>query len=122
MQNEDNSTDGVTQTQLLGADCSPSVEGSCLDRVKSETKLPEGEAASSSNQRDLFVWVNDYKCSICGIELPPSFIEERQEHYDFHLAKKLQEEESGTDTRTSLLRPRYFIYVVMVGQLACFIC
>ncbi|KAF3435559.1 hypothetical protein FNV43_RR22648 [Rhamnella rubrinervis] len=92
-------------TQLLGADFSPPVEGNCLERMKSEIKLLEGEAASS-NQREPFLWVNDYKCSICGIELPPNFVDERQEHSDFHLAQKLQEEESGTELRTSTPRPR----------------
>lgn len=84
-----------------------------MDRVKSETKLLEGETASSSNQREPFLWVNDYKCSMCGIELPPNFVEERQEHSDFHLAQKLQEEVSGAELRTSITRPRYFIYIMI---------
>ncbi|GLJ15483.1 hypothetical protein SUGI_0254190 [Cryptomeria japonica] len=43
---------------------------------------------------DIMFWVDDFKCSLCGSELPSSFIEERQEHTDYHLAQMLQEEES----------------------------
>lgn len=111
MQNEEKTQDGVAQ--LLGADYSLPVqfEGSCLDRSESETDVMGSNAASSSHQGELFSWLNGYMCSICGMELPPNFVEERQEHSDFHLAKQLQEEESGTDLRTSMLRPRYLIYI-----------
>ncbi|KAM1482799.1 hypothetical protein ACFXTO_035075 [Malus domestica] len=37
--------------------------------------------------------------------MPASFVEERQEHFDFHLAEKLQKEESGADS-TCMLRQR----------------
>ncbi|XP_015901598.3 DNA polymerase kappa isoform X1 [Ziziphus jujuba] len=105
-ENEEKTQDGVAQ--LLGADYSLPVqfEGSCLDRSESETDVMGSNAASSSHQGELFSWLNGYMCSICGMELPPNFVEERQEHSDFHLAKQLQEEESGTDLRTSMLRPR----------------
>lgn len=63
-------------------------------------------AGSVSDQKQLFCWVDDYKCSICGIELPPSFIEERQEHFDFHLAEKLQGEESGNHHRSFMPQQR----------------
>ncbi|KAJ9561034.1 hypothetical protein OSB04_006194 [Centaurea solstitialis] len=53
---------------------------------------------SSSNHEEPFMWLDDYKCLICGVELPPSFVEERQEHSDFHLAQKLQEEQESGDT------------------------
>ncbi|KAL9231958.1 hypothetical protein vseg_007116 [Gypsophila vaccaria] len=43
-----------------------------------------------------FQWVDDYKCSICGIEMPPEFVYERQEHSDFHFAERLQEECSSS--------------------------
>lgn len=78
------------------------VEGSVQNRVNNESNLLEGEGVStSSNPRELFYWVNDYKCSICGIEMPLDFAEERQEHSDFHLAEKLQKEESGTNLGSS---------------------
>lgn len=60
----------------------------------------------SSHQRVSFFWAEDYKCSICGVELPPSFVEERQEHSDFHLAERLQEEESGDNVISLTIKPR----------------
>lgn len=50
-------------------------------------------------------WLNGYECSVCGIELPPSFVEERREHFDFHLAERLQEEEESGHTNR-ILKPR----------------
>ncbi|PSS19256.1 DNA polymerase [Actinidia chinensis var. chinensis] len=70
-------------------------EGSSLDNVDKRTSLPNDEAVSSSNQKEQYLWVDDYKCLLCGVELPPSFVEERQEHSDFHLAERLQKEESS---------------------------
>ncbi|KAK2664875.1 hypothetical protein Ddye_003449 [Dipteronia dyeriana] len=74
-------------------------EGNNHDRVEEAANIPNNEAKSSSNPTDQFFWVDNYKCSLCGTELPPTFVEERQEHSDFHLAARLQEEESGTNTR-----------------------
>lgn len=82
------------------------METGVLDQVD---HVPEGEAASSSNHEELFLWVDNYKCSICGIEMPPDFVEERQEHSDFHLAEKLQEE-SATDFKDSMPRQRYLVF------------
>ncbi|XP_024031357.1 DNA polymerase kappa, partial [Morus notabilis] len=83
------------------------VESNIRNRVNNESNHLEGEAvSSSSNQRQQFYWVNDYKCSICGIEMPPDFVEERREHSDFHLAEKLHEEESRTCFGTLTLRQR----------------
>lgn len=56
--------------------------------------LKDQERLESSCQESTMLWLNDYKCSLCGTELPPSFVEERLEHSDFHLAEKLQKEES----------------------------
>nr|POF21882.1 hypothetical protein CFP56_57150 [Quercus suber] len=75
-----------------------------LDEENKRANLPDDDTVSSSNQGELLLWVNDYKCSLCGIELPPCFVEERQEHFDFHLAERLQKEESRCDTR--MLRHR----------------
>ncbi|XP_075094298.1 DNA polymerase kappa isoform X3 [Nicotiana tabacum] len=66
----------------------------------------DDEAGSISDRKQFFVWVDDYKCSICGIELPTSFIEERQEHSDFHLAERLQGEESGNNLRSFVPQQR----------------
>ncbi|KAG6710772.1 hypothetical protein I3842_05G018900 [Carya illinoinensis] len=95
-------------SELLEAD-SPSVQITCssLDEENKRANLLDDEAVSTSNQSELLMWVNDYKCSLCGIELPPSFVEERQEHFDFHLAERLQKEESLNDTRTIKQRHRF---------------
>lgn len=62
--------------------------------VNNESNLLDDERLDSSCQETTMLWLNDYKCSLCGIELPPSFVGERLEHSDFHLAEKLQKEES----------------------------
>ncbi|KAI3753030.1 hypothetical protein L2E82_25074 [Cichorium intybus] len=71
-------------------------EISCSDYNETE---PSSSSSSSSNheknQEQELMWVDDYKCLICGLELPPSFLEERQEHSDFHFAQKLQQEEKS---------------------------
>lgn len=94
-------------SQLLEADSLvlQQHEGSYNDRVvvADQTNNPYNEVGTSRNQEDQFMWVDDYKCSLCGFELPPSFMEERQEHSDFHLAERLQEE-SGSGLR--ILSPR----------------
>ncbi|XP_062089394.1 DNA polymerase kappa isoform X2 [Humulus lupulus] len=83
------------------------VEGtSCPNSVTNGANFLEAEVGSSMGQRELFLWVNDYKCSLCGIEMPPDFVEERQEHCDFHLAEKLQKEESGSGFRNSTPKHR----------------
>ncbi|XP_055815975.1 DNA polymerase kappa isoform X2 [Solanum dulcamara] len=82
------------------------LEASSCDRWEIGVNCVNDEAGSVSDQKQLFCWVDDYKCSICGIELPPSFIEERQEHSDFHLAEKLQGEESGNHHRSLMPEQR----------------
>lgn len=65
------------------------------------------EAASSSHLSEDLTWIDDYQCSICGFELPPSFFVERQEHLDFHIAEKLQKlEESVVGSSNSRLPSR----------------
>lgn len=59
------------------------------------SNLLEDGRPNSFSQETTMLWLNDYKCSLCGAELPPSFVEERLEHSDFHLAEKLQNEESS---------------------------
>lgn len=79
-------------------------EGSNHDRVNKV--IMDNESVFSSEPKDQLFWVDDYKCTLCGIEMPPNFVEERQEHSDFHLAERLQKEESSIDLRTSMLRQR----------------
>lgn len=63
--------------------------------VNDGSNFLENERPKSFCQETTMLWLNDYKCSLCGAELPPSFVEERLEHSDFHLAEKLQNEESS---------------------------
>ncbi|GJY23803.1 DNA polymerase kappa isoform X1 [Tanacetum coccineum] len=79
----------VTETDFL--------EGRKTDNLLTRIGFTDNETGStSSNREEELIWLDDYKCSLCGVELPSSFVEERQEHSDFHLAEKLQgEEESG---------------------------
>lgn len=69
------------------------------EKVKELIIFSEGEAIHLSNQKVEALWVDDYICALCGIQLPPSFTEERQEHSDYHLAEMLQKEESTKMTR-----------------------
>ncbi|XP_054778701.1 DNA polymerase kappa isoform X2 [Prosopis cineraria] len=103
--NDASSSDYSEVTEVLGSDlCSFRVqsENCCLDNVTCKSDLSEDGQLDSCQEGSL-LWFNDYKCSICGIELPPSFVEERQEHSDFHLAEKLQKEESSIQPRTTML-------------------
>ncbi|KAL6209908.1 hypothetical protein ACLB2K_020847 [Fragaria x ananassa] len=104
---EGNVQNGVSPLLRAGYSFLGNSEGSSKDRANSLTSTLVDCPISSSHQKDWLLWVLDFKCSICGIEMPPDFVEERQEHVDFHLAKKLQNEESGIDLRAS--RPRHRI-------------
>ncbi|XVE93509.1 hypothetical protein REPUB_Repub01dG0198900 [Reevesia pubescens] len=81
-------------------------EDSNPDRLKKEPSTSGNEEFFKSNRWKQLLWVDDYKCSLCGAELPSTFVEERQEHCDFHLAERLQREESGTDSSTLMPRQR----------------
>lgn len=74
-------------------------EGDALLRKHKECK--SDTSISVFPQMAPLLWVDGYKCNLCGIELPPSFVEERQEHSDFHLAQRLQNEESGPSSSTT---------------------
>ncbi|KAK9165330.1 hypothetical protein Scep_000521 [Stephania cephalantha] len=52
------------------------------------------------------LWEDDYKCALCGAELPPSFVEERREHSDYHFAEMLQKEETKLSERDLIQRQR----------------
>lgn len=74
--------------------------------VENADDLVSGAASTSNQSEPLLLWIDGYKCSLCGMELPPYFVEERQEHSDFHLAKRLQMEESAPHSRAPQLRQR----------------
>ncbi|XP_058773058.1 DNA polymerase kappa isoform X2 [Vicia villosa] len=78
-------------TELLG---STSFQGQFEGKNVNDGSNLQEEDKLDSCQETIMSWLNDYKCSLCGIELPPSFVEERLEHSDFHFAEKLQKEES----------------------------
>lgn len=73
-------------------------EESGLERRRTVIGCKDDEPVSL-HEKEHFLWLNDYRCSTCGIELPPCLIDERQEHFDFHLAERLQEEESSNVPR-----------------------
>ncbi|KAK4258847.1 hypothetical protein QN277_005249 [Acacia crassicarpa] len=105
--NEASSSDYNEVSKVLGSDnCSFGEQSgnSILYNVTCMSNLREDEQLNSCKDEKL-LWFDDYKCSICGIELPPSFVEERQEHSDFHLAEKLQMEESSIQPRSIMLSP-----------------
>ncbi|XP_068656823.1 DNA polymerase kappa isoform X2 [Aristolochia californica] len=62
-----------------------------IDDICMMARIFDDKQQVLSNEDEQSIWINDYKCSVCGFELPPSFIEERQYHSDCHLAEKLQE-------------------------------
>ncbi|CAO2813559.1 unnamed protein product [Amaranthus hypochondriacus] len=74
------------------------------------------DAAPSVNLQAQFQWVDEYKCSICGIELPLEFVDERQEHFDFHLAERLQEECSSSSSMSNFSEKRHFQKDQIVSQ------
>lgn len=96
------------------------VEGDYIEDIN-ESLVCEWHSGSSKRQdkvdllsgfSDMMFWKDDFSCSLCGFELPASFIEERQEHSDYHLAQMLQEEESPSITLEQLnmqhnKRPRW---------------
>lgn len=112
----------IKVSHLVEADSfsfSEQCESNRPDRAR-RTNNDLNDGVPSSNQKEQFLWVNDYKCSLCGIELPPNFVEERQEHFDFHLAEKLQKEESD-NSRNLMLNQRYhfmscFLQVRQLGN------
>lgn len=111
--NDASSSGYIDVLKELGTDhCSlgDQSENSSLDNVTCMSNLSEYEQLNAY-QDETLLWFNDYKCSICGIELPPSFVEERQEHSDFHLAQKLQTEETGFQPRTTMLCQRYLLFL-----------
>ncbi|XP_074345062.1 DNA polymerase kappa isoform X1 [Apium graveolens] len=82
------------------------VDESSID-LRSQRDIFPDVAGSSSNHKEFSLWVDDYKCSICGAEIPPNFVEERQDHSDFHLAERLQEEESNNYNGNLTLKKRF---------------
>ncbi|KAL4181547.1 hypothetical protein AMTRI_Chr12g271690 [Amborella trichopoda] len=68
---------------------------SSSDQHFESTNQSESNSMTSLFIEEPFCWIDDYRCSLCGVELPPDFLEERQEHSDYHLAAMIQREESG---------------------------
>ncbi|KAI5409300.1 hypothetical protein KIW84_054927 [Lathyrus oleraceus] len=100
--------DGAEKVQTSGNDAASSHHSACTEMLGSTSFQGKFEGKNvndgsnlleedrlNSCQETTMLWLNDYKCSLCGIELPPSFVEERLEHSDFHFAEKLQKEESS---------------------------
>lgn len=88
---------------------SSKVEGDYIEDI-SESLVCEWHNGSKRKDKvdllsgfsDIMFWKDDFSCSVCGFELPASFIEERQEHSDYHLAQMLQQEESPSVTSEQL--------------------
>jgi DNA polymerase kappa len=78
--------------------------------VNNGSNLLEDDRPNSC-QEMIMLWLDDYKCSLCGAELPPSFVEERLEHSDFHFAELLQKEQSSI-RQASVPIQRYNIYLL----------
>lgn len=78
------------------------------------------DAAPSVNLQAQFQWVDEYKCSICGIELPLEFVDERQEHFDFHLAERLQEECSSSSSMSNFSEKRLISHPFPLRLMICF--
>ncbi|KAJ0437364.1 putative DNA-directed DNA polymerase [Helianthus annuus] len=94
-----------------------SLEGRNQDQLTMIDFSEKETGSSSSHDKEALIWLEDYKCSLCGVELPPSFLEERQEHADFHLAEKMQmEEESAHAYRNLPLKNRMRQKEAVVGQ------
>lgn len=82
---------------IKNKECKPDTSHSMNDNCNALN----AKAFSVVPQMEPLFWVDGYKCNLCGIELPPSFVEERQEHSDFHLAQRLQNEESRSGSSTT---------------------
>lgn len=90
--NADASSNHSGCTEVLG---STSFQGQFEEKnVNNGSNLLEDDSPNYCQEMIMF-WLDDYKCSLCGAELPPSFVEERLEHSDFHFAELLQKEESS---------------------------
>ncbi|WJX54556.1 DNA-directed DNA polymerase [Trifolium repens] len=99
--NDDPSSNHSGCTEVLG---STSIQGQFEGKnVNNESILQEDDKLNSC-QETIMLWLDDYKCSLCGTELPPSFVEERLEHADFHFAEKLQKEESSIRQASTPIR------------------
>ena len=66
------------------------------DHLEQACLTTEEEKSTSSCQLGDVSWVDGYMCSLCGWQLPPNFVEERQEHSDYHFAEMLQRESVET--------------------------
>ncbi|KGN43848.1 DNA polymerase kappa isoform X1 [Cucumis sativus] len=92
----------IRRVSSTACSSSRNLEGNPNNNVDGENQV---EVRSPDNNGQIW-WIDNYKCTICGAEVPASFVDERQEHIDFHIAEKLQEEESGIRSRTHMPRQR----------------
>ncbi|KAF8410226.1 hypothetical protein HHK36_002749 [Tetracentron sinense] len=113
---ESHETDGFQIVETESYSLSGQSDGNNLDGGNKRANLPDDNAVLLSNPIDQFFWVDDYKCSLCGVELPVDFVEERQEHSDYHLAEMLQKEESEHNSRDCMLRQRFIQKAQIAGE------
>ncbi|GFP88639.1 DNA polymerase kappa [Phtheirospermum japonicum] len=97
--------DMVKALQSVQRNSPSSGVSSAESSMNRRTSADDEPMPTQKNQKEAMFWLHDYQCSVCGIEMPPSFVEERQEHFDFHLAERLQDEET-TSNINRILNPK----------------
>ncbi|XP_042416902.1 DNA polymerase kappa-like isoform X2 [Zingiber officinale] len=99
--NEGNVTSSEIQAEYSNKECQSKCKGK--EDLTNIVDFSDRKRAASSRDSSRPFWIDDYICSVCGIEIPTNFIEERQEHLDYHLAQMLQKEECRSLTFSSPL-------------------
>ncbi|RWR82466.1 DNA-repair protein [Cinnamomum micranthum f. kanehirae] len=79
-------------------------------------KMNNHSAEVGCSREEQSFWIDGYICSICGIEIPRSFVEERQEHSDYHFAETLQKEESMNINSRDLVRKQRLVQKAQHGR------
>ncbi|XP_077221352.1 DNA/RNA polymerases superfamily protein [Tasmannia lanceolata] len=82
-------------------------EANNLGEMYDKANPSDNNVAVSSSREENSFWIDDYRCSLCGFELPPDFVEERQDHSDYHFAEVLQKEESTHNSRVLMQKQRF---------------
>nr|CAD1841342.1 unnamed protein product [Ananas comosus var. bracteatus] len=88
-----NGTSSTSEDGLKDKDGVRFLKSESNEKTDELKNFQNNETIGLSSQNSKPSWIDGYICSRCGIELPSSFEEERQEHTDYHLAEMLQEEE-----------------------------
>ncbi|XP_042412179.1 DNA polymerase kappa-like isoform X1 [Zingiber officinale] len=99
--NEGIVTSSEIQAEYSNKECQSKCKGK--EDMTNIVNFSDRKRAASSRDSSRPFWIDDYICSVCGIEIPTNFIEERQEHLDYHLAQMLQKEECRSLTFSSPL-------------------